>query len=230
MVPKTERFEMRLDSSTLDRVDSWRAVQDDVPSRSEAARRLIEAGLTRSSSRDFRLTNQEKLMTWLLTEILKNQKGYDDQETVKLIQESILGGHFWALQWEMNGVIHDHVDNPAAVTLVVDTLDMWSFVEEACAKFSTADKDKIVTEVGPWAKEPQFIGFDGNNEGEYLNIARFLVEKLDRFQSFKGRSFNSHSPKVASYRHMIRLFEPMRAKLVGRGLSVDEVIELLKRE
>jgi len=230
MAPKTERFEMRLDSSTLDRVDAWRTEQDDMPSRAEAVRRLIETGLAGRSSSEFRMNDQEKLTTWLLTEILKHQKGYDDLETVNLIQDSILGGHFWALQWELTGVLHNHADSRAAVTLVVDTLDMWSFIEEACAKFSAADKERLVKEVGPWAKDPKFTGFDGNNEAEYLNIARFLVEKLGRFESFKGRSFNSHSPKVESYRHMTRLFEPMRVKLVGRGLSVSEVIELLRRD
>jgi len=74
------------------------------------------------------------------------------------------------------------------------------------------------------------MGFDGNNETEHMSIARFLVEKLRRFENFKGRSFNSHMPKVASYRKMIQLFEPMRRNLVGRELSVDELIALLKRE
>jgi uncharacterized protein YfbU (UPF0304 family) len=82
----------------------------------------------------------------------------------------------------------------------------------------------------PRLTEPKFIGFDGNNEGEYLGIARFLINKMGRFESFKGRDLNSHSPKVANYRHMIDLFEPMRAGLVGRELGVDEIITLLRRE
>jgi len=27
-----------------------------------------------------------------------------------------------------------------------------------------------------------FTGFDGNNEGEYMSIARFLINELDRFR------------------------------------------------
>jgi hypothetical protein len=45
MSPKTERFEMRLDSETIERVDEWRREQPDLPSRSEAFRRLVELGL-----------------------------------------------------------------------------------------------------------------------------------------------------------------------------------------
>jgi hypothetical protein len=63
-------------------------------------------------------------------------------------------------------------------------------------------KKLIETEVGPCAKDPKFFGFDGNNEGEYMSIASFLVEKLRRFESFKGRSFNSHVPVVERYRRM----------------------------
>ena len=47
MVEKTERFEMRLDASILGRIDEWRTEQRDVPTRSEAVRRLVMAGLGR---------------------------------------------------------------------------------------------------------------------------------------------------------------------------------------
>ena len=40
-----ERFEMRLGQSVLEDLDAWRARQGDLPSRSEAVRRLVEAGL-----------------------------------------------------------------------------------------------------------------------------------------------------------------------------------------
>lgn len=229
MVPKSERFEMRLDPVILERVDEWRAGQTDVPSRAEAIRRLLEVGLVSGSKENFKLSSSEKLMTWLLTEVLRNQKGYENKDTVDLIQEAIYGGHFWALRWQMTGVLHDHIDSPKAVTLVVDTLDMWSFIERAYQGFSKANKARIVEALGPLGDDPKFLGFDGNNETEYLSIAQFLVEKMGRFESFKGRSFNSHMPTVARYRQMYLLFEPMRTKLVGRDLSVEDVIALLKR-
>ncbi len=229
MVPKTERFELRLDPSILERVDAWRGDQFDLPSRAEAVRRLIEEGLSSRSEKNFVLNNQEKLIVWLLTEVLKNQKGYEDQKTVDLIQEAIYGGHFWALPWTLTGVLHDHVDSRGALSLVLDVLDMWWFIESASSKFTRAEKARLVSEVGEWAKEPKFFGFDGNNEGEYMSIALFLVEKMNRFQEFKGRSFNSHHPTLAHYRKMVALFEGMRASLgVGHGLTVDQVIALLK--
>lgn len=221
---------MRLDPATLDRVDDWRTRQGDTPSRSEAIRRLLDKGLEASGLTTFLPSNPERLMTWLLTEILRTQKGYDQKDTIDLIQGVFYEGHFWALEEQMTGLLHSHVDSISARDLVVNTLDMWSFIESAYKSFSQEDRDRIEREVGPWATDPKFSGFDGHNETEYMGIARFLVEKMGRFISFKGRDFNSGYPTVNCYRRMVELFEPMRPSLVGRGLSVEQVIQLLKRE
>src|SRR5260370_848855 len=173
MTTKTERFEMRLDQSVLDRVDAWRARQSDLPSRAEAIRRLIEDGLEEPDPKDFRPTNPEKLMMWMLSEIMKGQKNCE-KDTVELIQAAIYGGHFWALDWELTGIMHNHVDSKKAVRLVGDVLDMWEFIERAYKGFSAANKKRIATEVGPWGKDPKFIGSDGNTEREYASIALSL--------------------------------------------------------
>ena len=41
-----ERFELRIDDTTLELLDRWRAAQTDFPNRSEATRRLIKQGLS----------------------------------------------------------------------------------------------------------------------------------------------------------------------------------------
>ena len=46
MALKTERFEMRLETTMIERVDAWRRKQEDLPSRAEAFRRLIELGFS----------------------------------------------------------------------------------------------------------------------------------------------------------------------------------------
>jgi hypothetical protein len=147
---------MRLDQSVLDRVDAWRSRQSDLPSRAEAIRRLIEDGLEEPDPKDFRPTNPEKLMMWMLSEIMKGQKNYEN-DTVELIQKAIYGGHFWALDWGLTGIMHNHVDSKKAVSLVVDTLDMWTFIERAYEGFGAADKKRITTEVGPLGKDPSSV-------------------------------------------------------------------------
>ena len=59
-------------------------------------------------------------------------------------------------------------------------------------------------------------------------FGRFLVEMMDRSESFKGRDFNSHAPVVERYSRMTALFEPTRTSLIGGGPSVSKVITLLK--
>jgi uncharacterized protein YfbU (UPF0304 family) len=236
MTPKTERIELRLDTGMVERIDEWRMRQADVPSRSEALRRLVEGGLEEHTPEGFRLNNTDKLTIWMLSKILENQIGQRqdqrdskyDMKTINLIQEAIYGGHFWALGWELTGVIHEHVDDPKKVRAVVDILDMWAFVESAYKRFSKADKKRIEDEVGFRGKDPKFYGFDGNNETEYMSIARFLVEQLGRFEHFKGRDFNSHMPTVSRYLRMAEAFESIRKGLTGRAMSPDEVIQLLK--
>lgn len=50
MQAKNERVELRLDSQLLDHVDEWRSEQSDVPSRSEAMRRLLDMALSQTAS------------------------------------------------------------------------------------------------------------------------------------------------------------------------------------
>ncbi|MEM7621124.1 MAG: hypothetical protein AAF228_11810 [Pseudomonadota bacterium] len=44
--PKTQQFQMRVSPDFLEKVDSWRRNQPDLPPRAEAIRRLVEQSLT----------------------------------------------------------------------------------------------------------------------------------------------------------------------------------------
>lgn len=227
---RSERFEMRLDSALMDQIDEWRDRQSDMPSRAEAVRQLLEYALSGSLKEEIQLDKPQRLMIWLLTEVLKNQKGNGEAQNVPLIQEAIYGGHLWALDWEMAGVMHSHTDKPEDVRFVVDVLDMWTFIERAFDGLSDAEKAKLEKEVPYIGKNPKFIGFDGNNETYYMGIARFLIHQMGRFTNFKSHDLNSHMPKVQGYAKMYQVFEPIRAKLVGREMTIEEMIEVLKRD
>lgn len=45
-------FQMRTTDEFLRRIDSWRRLQEDLPSRAEAMRRLIELGMEAASQRE----------------------------------------------------------------------------------------------------------------------------------------------------------------------------------
>jgi uncharacterized protein len=224
--PRTERFEMRFDQRTLEAIDAWRSGQEDLPSRAEAIRRLIEIALVPAKERDTRITDGEKLVLGLVGEIYKHMKVKGELDP-DFIMETIYGGHYWGLSWKYSGIFHDHADNRRNVSEVVDILDMWSFIESGYAALSAKDKAQVEKEAEPLGKNPRFRGFDGNNETEHVGIARFMIDKLERFSTFEGRELNSHMPSLQMYRLMFRIFEPMRRNLVGRELGASEIIELL---
>lgn len=225
----SERFEMRIDSELLERLDQWRQGEDDMPSRAEAVRRLIEVGLSQEHSKRVpQLSDGERLISMMLGDLIKGL-GVETETNVDLVQQVIYGGHYWALDWEMPGIFHGHSDKESCVSFVVDVLDMWQFIEEAVEELDTKDLARLDKEAAPFGKHVVFPGFDGNNEGEYLSIARFLINDMNRFSRFgkDHRDINSHCPVVASYASMLEVFEPIRKTLIGRRLSADDLIAIL---
>ncbi len=230
MQAKTERFELRLDEDLIEGVDDWRTAQDDVPSRAEAVRRLVEAGLRVKSKGAVELTDGEKLITLMLRDVIKHLKVSGEVDT-DLVSSAIFGGHLWGLKWDMEGLFHGHADNPRVVSETVDVLDMWSFIEFGYAKLTKEEKARVEKEAPPFGKHVVFRGFDGNYEGEHMSVARFLIEKMGRFSNFKGRDLNSHAPSLAAYRRMLPMFEPMRTGLGGGSeLGANQIIKLLQAQ
>jgi uncharacterized protein len=224
----TERFEMRMAQSDLERVDAWRAGQDDLPSRSEAVRRLVETGLAASGRPgEIKFADGEKLILVMLSQLFKQLK-LTGEINPEFVEAVIHGGHYWALGWEYSGVFHGHEDSRAVVTEVVDVLDMWSFLESGFGRLSKKEKERVVTEAEPFGQHVTFAGFGGNDESEHFGVARFLIDELDRFSGFKGRDLDAHIPMLDAYRRMLTVFAPIRRTLAGGSPSAPQIIEILK--
>jgi uncharacterized protein YfbU (UPF0304 family) len=174
-----------------------------------------------------KLTDGEKLILLMLSEIYEKLGVYGETDP-KFVRSTILNDMLWGLTWKYSGIPFEKTENPAAVSDVVSILDMWRLIEQSYAKLPPADKKRIETDAVPFGKNVSFLGFDGNNESEYMAIARFLVEDIGTFEYFKGRDFNSHVPSsLASYKRMYAVFEPMRRTLDNRDLSASQIIEVL---
>lgn len=223
------QFEIPLDPRTLEQVDAWRADQPGQLSQSEAVRRLVEAGLAVTGKNEVRFSDGEKLIMMLLRDLYKhlNVTGDIDPE---FIAEALWGGHYWGLKWQLPGLLHDHADKLQVVYEVLEILEMWYFIESGYATLSEADKTRVENEAEPFGKDVRFHGFDGNNETEQLGIMDFLVNRMERFDIFKGRSFNSHMPSVETYRRMLLVFEPMRKNLGPADLRAGQIIDLLNAQ
>lgn len=218
---------MRLDEETLARIDQWRSEQADSPSRAEAMRRLVEAGLARSSGESVQFSDGEKLLLLMMRDLFSHLRPQGAESDPEFVARMIFGGHYWAGRWKMPGVFHGHADNQANVRFVVDVLDMWAFLERAHATLAPSDRTRVDQEVRHLGKQLRFPGFDGNTESELMGIARFLIDDLERFTQFGNRDLNAHVPMRGAYSRMLDVFEPLRERLVGRELTADELVEVL---
>lgn len=221
---KSERVEMRFDEELLRRVDAWIEEQADPPARSDALRTLVDIGLQVAGGKVMNMSPGEKVNFMLLRDLVKHMD-VPTELNVDFLADAIHGGHYWAPVWELPGLLHNYADRPRDVTFVLDVLDMWNFIEEGVSALSPEDRERVMA--ANYDHAPEFVGFDGNNEPELLGIARFLIEKMDRFERFKGRTLNSHSPTISRYRNMLEVFEPLRGKLIGASLNADQIIAIL---
>ncbi len=223
---KSERFEMRLDPIILGRLDDWRRARVDVPSRAEAIRRLVDAGLdAQLEPRRFEVTNAQKLILYMLCDIYE-RTAPDGEFNPRFIRHALMYGHHWGLEWQYGGMFPTREDDRALVTEVVDILEMWSFVEEAVERLSATEKRELDEATGGFGE--RFFGFDGNHEIEHKSVMAFLVEDLDRFTRFRDRAhLNSHSESLSIHRRMVAAFAPIKPRLSGRGLDLGELIEII---
>jgi len=173
------------------------------------------------------LRNGEKLILIMLSEIYERLE-IQGQIDPRFVRNAIGSGNAWSLSWQYPEIFGAQEANETVRREVVDFLDMWSLIEFSYKYLSSTDKEHVA-EVGPLGRNVQFYGFDVNSETEYLNVARFVIDQVDRFSEFRGRTLNAPMPAVRGYRRMYAAFQPMRKSLVGnRNLEAMQIIELVK--
>jgi uncharacterized protein len=174
-----------------------------------------------------KLSDGEKLIVLMLSELYE-KLGIKGEIEPDFIKSAIFSDQIWGIRWKYSGIPFEDSEDPPIVKEVVDILDMWSFIENAYNKLNDEQKAKLKKAADPFGQDPKFQGFDGNNETEYMGTAMFLVNELERFAGFKGRSFNCHHPSIDMHRRMLEVFEPIRRKLSFGPLSLDDLTAILK--
>lgn len=226
---QTERFEMRLDRATLERLDRWRASRPELPSRAEAVRRLVNDGLSASTDAELRPSLSEKLILSMLCDLARDR---NDREPIDpdFVQEAIAGGHYWALGWKYPDVFGGRPDSPELVREVVDILEMWLVLEHHYDHLGEVDKARVASKAAPYGDDVKFIGFYANEESSHLSITEFLIERIGNYPRFKDRELNTTRPVVDWYRRMLKVYEPMHKSLLAgrnRNLPVSDMVALL---
>ncbi|HKT25962.1 MAG TPA: YfbU family protein [Terriglobales bacterium] len=161
-----------------------------------------------------KLSDGEKLILLMLCE-LQEKLNIKSETDTKLVKEAIFSGNVWGLEWAMPGVFHRHEAKEEVRSETIDILDMWNFLETSYERFSDTEKERVKKE--GQSADVRFYGFDGNGEAEYISVASFLIDYLDRFQHFKGRDLNAHIPTLDMHRRMYRVFEPIRGPSAAVG-------------
>ena len=105
--------------------------------------------------------------------------------------------------------------------LVLDILELYRFIED----YIKVSKDKTAK----GHHRSSFMGFDGNNESEYMTFARFLIEKQDKFVEQKANfakndHLNSHVPMVETYKRMLGTWNGLGKPY---KLNAQQVISIL---
>ncbi len=154
-------------------------------------------------------TNQQKLIIGLLTDI-HEKLGINDSYDADFVRRAVVEDQGWALSWRYPGSFEESGDDPQEVSYVSDVLEMWSVLESSFEALNAAKRKQLAEVADPFGRNVKFPGFDGNNEHEYLAIARMFVDDLDRWTEFKGRVNNSHMPTTDRYKRMITEFKAIR--------------------
>ncbi len=226
MQQNSERFEMRLDLHTLQRLDKWRADQPDLPSRAAAIRRLMDAGLSMGQP-SFRPSVSEKLIIAMLCELYRHLE-MDGGLNSRIIEEASSGGHPWALRWEYPPLFEGTVVEEDTALEVADILEMWWTIELSYDRLSKEEQVKLETNAGITRENTQFRGFDGNEESTHYHVARVLICVMERFQFFKERGLNSHSPSLPRYRKILARYKPMKQQNRMGDLTSEQIAEIIR--
>ena len=91
--------------------------------------------------------------------------------------------------------------------LVWSVLDMYEAIEDFKSNASAKDVEEIEDNIFG-----EFVGFDGNEEIEYLNYCNFIILVKKRYQNFRTQTdasledFNSHMNTIYSYEKKLKEF------------------------
>lgn len=173
------------------------------------------------------IKDSEKLILLMLCDLYDNHDVQGDIDH-NFIRDAIFDQQTWAIPWKLPGIPFENQETPAEVKYVFDILQMWSLIEYSYAALTDEEKNRLEVDAAPFGRNPVFMGFDGNNETELLVAAEFIINKLQRFEQFKGRDLNSHAPSVGTYARMLRAFNTAFEDNMGNLLSVEQLATILK--
>jgi len=137
------------------------------------------------------------------------------------VKTLVINNDGWALKRKYSGIFSSEATADETVTETTNILWMWGIIEHSIEQLTGTEAD----EAKAWSWR-QFGGFDANNDDHY-GVARTMIEKLDEFESLKGRPLNSHSQaSLPRYRRMYEKFDGYIQASQAAPLSFDALRDL----
>lgn len=157
-------------------------------------------------------TPEQRLIVGLLCDIHQKLEIKDSFDT-EMISDAINTGNEWAIDLQYGDNLGSEITDQR-FKFVSDVLNMCAIVEHSYLELDNEGR-AIVAAGTRYNPDAVFVGFDGNNETGYMSAARFYVRKLNRFEQFADRDFNSHAPLVDAYGRMLRVFNELHDPVNG---------------
>lgn len=223
----TEEISFIADPELLQRIKDWMTSHGKTLSREEAIRQLVSIGLSVSTGYSIRLSDGDKLNFSILRDIAKHLDVETDLD-LDFMSKTIHEGHYWAPTQKSFGLFNDSFDSKEDVEFVFSVLTMWQVIEEHFALLPEEEKQRV--RGINFGKAPEFDGFDGNNEHELMGIAEFIINDMNRYPIFHGRTINSHHPSRDRAERMLTAFRKEQPSLMKHQnkLTADQIISLIE--
>jgi uncharacterized protein len=175
------------------------------------------------------MKNGDRLILAMLAEIYKKLDISGDIDP-DFVSDAVWSGQTWLLDWKYSPLFTAANAEDSVINETCDILSMWRIIEQSYGAFTEEDKNFVSNNTTASIRNPTFEGFDLNNNDHY-GVADDLINKLDRFQEFKGRYLNSHSVvSLPRYRKMYSTFEPIFKRLSissAASLSAEQMVEIM---
>lgn len=171
-----------------------------------------------------KMSKVEKMILCMLADIHESI-GFKGDIDPSFVKKSIESGQIWAIESQYPGLFEQEEVDYEVVKEVMQIMDTWMRIEGFVANLSNTEKTGIKQKV----RHDSFVGFDGNNESDHYSTALFLADDLPhRFDYFKGRNLNSHTPMLGYHKEIASNFDRiLKAKRGILKISYDEIIEIL---
>lgn len=154
-----------------------------------------------------KLTDSQRCIMLNQLEILKKLKpSADEKKRYERAQDILLYGYEFfydkaCVVGELFSPISEEISKK-----VYAIFEMFRVLHYSHEKLPQAEKTQVEVSA------IKFSGFDGNNEGDYMGFARFLVEKMDLYGEQKGAKFNSHCPMLRVYDRMLETYKSVASE------------------